>query len=247
MKWGTLYGPEYVNRLYAMARLRTSDEIRFICLTDDPSGIRGEIETRDCPSIDVPSPYNTAAWRKLSLFDGMNVLSDLTGNWLYLDLDVVVTDSLDPFFTHEPDSPFIVMRNWSQPKKLIGNTSVYRFEIGQNSHLLHDFLKDHDRIIKTYRNSQTYISANVRELKLWPDSWCTLFKVHCLPPWPARFWRTPTLPRGSRVVAFPGKPNPHDAEAGQWPETSFAKKIYKFVKPTPWVNEHWTRAEDKIQ
>ena len=35
MKWGTKYGPEYVNRLYAMVRRHLSGDFRFVCLTDD--------------------------------------------------------------------------------------------------------------------------------------------------------------------------------------------------------------------
>ena len=34
MKWGTKYGPEYVNRLYAMVRRHLSGDFNFVCLTD---------------------------------------------------------------------------------------------------------------------------------------------------------------------------------------------------------------------
>ena len=34
MKWGTKYGPEYVNRLYSMVRRHLNGDFRFICLTD---------------------------------------------------------------------------------------------------------------------------------------------------------------------------------------------------------------------
>lgn len=42
MKWGTKYGPEYVNRLYAMRR-HLSGDFRFVCLTDSTEGIRSEV------------------------------------------------------------------------------------------------------------------------------------------------------------------------------------------------------------
>jgi hypothetical protein len=42
MKWGTKYGPEYVNRLYAMVRRHLTGDFRMVCLTDDPTGIRTE-------------------------------------------------------------------------------------------------------------------------------------------------------------------------------------------------------------
>ena len=49
MKWGTKYGPEYVDRLYAMVRRNLSGDFRFICLTDDSRGIRSEVECFPIP------------------------------------------------------------------------------------------------------------------------------------------------------------------------------------------------------
>ncbi len=40
MKWGTKYGPEYVNRLYAMVRRHLQGDFNFVCLTDNAQGIR---------------------------------------------------------------------------------------------------------------------------------------------------------------------------------------------------------------
>ena len=33
MKWGTKYGPDYVNRLYAMVRRHLTGDFSFVCLT----------------------------------------------------------------------------------------------------------------------------------------------------------------------------------------------------------------------
>ncbi|HEY1090992.1 MAG TPA: glycosyltransferase, partial [Burkholderiaceae bacterium] len=43
MKWGNKYGPEYVNRLYAMVRRHLRGEFRFVCLTDDANGVCPEV------------------------------------------------------------------------------------------------------------------------------------------------------------------------------------------------------------
>ena len=43
MKWGTKYGPEYVNRLYAMVRRHLTGDFNMVCLTDDAKGIRSEV------------------------------------------------------------------------------------------------------------------------------------------------------------------------------------------------------------
>src|SRR5688572_27758484 len=102
MKWGTLYGPEYANRLYAMVRRHTTGPIRFVCLTDDRTGLHPEIEAFNCPTVPIPAPYNMRGWRKVSLWGTSERLFDLSGDWLFIDLDVVITGSLDEFFTYEP-------------------------------------------------------------------------------------------------------------------------------------------------
>lgn len=239
MKWGTLYGAEYANRLYSMVRKNITGDLRFVCLTDNPEGICKEVECHDCPEVEILEPYNRFGWRKLSLFATSDNLFNLTGEWLYLDLDVVITKSLDTFFTYEPEKPFIVMQNWTQPGMRIGNTSVYRFRVGADAYLLENLLNKHESILNEYPNSQTYISQNVKELTFWPDDWCALFKVQCVPPWPQRFWKSPYLPPRAHVIAFPGVPNPHQAKRGEWPVKKTWKKLYKHIRPTPWINEYW--------
>ena len=54
MKWGRKYGPEYVNRLYGMARRHLQGDFRFICLTDDASGIRPEVQCLPIPPLALP-------------------------------------------------------------------------------------------------------------------------------------------------------------------------------------------------
>lgn len=243
MKWGTLYGAEYVNRLYAMVRQQTTGPIRFVCLTDNAEGIHPDVEIHDCPFVEIPKPQRMLGWRKLSLYRSSEHLYGLTGDWLYLDLDVVVSGDLDPFFEYMPDKTFIVMQNWTQPGKGIGNTSAYRFRVGADEYLHDNLVANYSSIFAEYRNSQTYISRNVKDITFWPDEWCLLFKAQCVPSWPARFWTEPYLPTSAKVVAFPGDPNPHDAVEGRWPVKKFYKKLYKFIRPAKWIQRIWDSAE----
>lgn len=245
MKWGTLYGPEYVNRLYAMARYFTTGPIRFVCLTDDRTGLRPEIECHDCPEVDIPMPWRRTGWRKIATYARSENFFGLTGQWLFMDLDVVVTGPLDDFFTWKPEKTFVVMQNWTQPGQNIGNTSVYRFTVGADEYLLTKFLAEHEAIIRQHRNEQIYISRTVKDLNFWPDEWCVLFKVQCVPAWPLRFFRDPVVPAGARIVAFPGVPNPHEAVVGEWPAKPW-KKIYKFVRPATWIRDIWDRSEQAL-
>ena len=50
MKWGTKYGPEYVNRLYGMVRRHLKGDFRFVCLTDRSEGIRAEVQCLPIPA-----------------------------------------------------------------------------------------------------------------------------------------------------------------------------------------------------
>ena len=53
------------------------------------------------------------------------------------------------------------------------------------------------------------------------------------------FFKVAPLPKATRIVAFTGKPDPDEAVIGVWPVTSWWKKLYKHVRPTPWIDEHW--------
>lgn len=238
MKWGTLYGADYVNTLYSMVKRNISGEFRFVCLTDDPIGINPAVEIRECPTINAPTPYNNSGWRKLTLWDSS--LFGLEETWLFFDLDVIIVDNIDDLFTYKPEESFIVMQNWTQKNKNIGNTSVFRFTTGKHDYLLHEFSKNPLLIIKNKitRNEQIYISNRINSMKFWPDEWCVLFKVQCIPPFPQRLWEDTFIPKGAKVIAFPGVPNPHQAKEGIWP-AKWYKKFYKTIKPAKWINDYW--------
>jgi hypothetical protein len=237
MKWGDRYPAEYVNRLYAMVQRHTTPPLRFICMTDDATGLDAGIEAWDCPAVDVPEPHCHRGWRKIGLW--AEELGDLSGNVLFLDLDIVITGSLDAFFTYAPESTYCVMRNWSTPSRRIGNTSVYRFTVGSHPYLLGNLLADPMGMIEKYRISQQYISGEISEMTFWPDAWCVAFKTHCVPPWPLRWCLAPRQPAGAKVVIFPGHPDPHEAMRGQWPVSAWPKKLYKTIRPARWIESHW--------
>ena len=240
MKWGTLYGPDYANRLYAMVARNLIRPFRFVCFTDDASGLRPEIEAMDLPPIRIDPPYEKTPWKKLALYNP--TLGDLRGLTLFLDLDILITGPLDKFFDYPGD--YCVIRNWTQPKTVNGNTSVFRFTIGAHADLLDLFhSRSTQHWVDTYRIEQTFLSQLLHEqgkLTYWPDGWCVSFKVHCLPGG----WKFPRillngflpsrLPGGSSVCVFHGNPNPDDALAGHWPG-----KWYKRLRPAAWIADYW--------
>jgi hypothetical protein len=222
-----------------MVKRNITGPFRFVCLTDDPTGIVEGVECHPCPTVNFPEPYHNWGWRKLAVWD-KTVAGLQPGDALFLDLDIVITGSIDIFF--EIPGDFIVCPNWPRPGENheIGNTSVFRFRVGAHPYLLESAEKDPEGVLASYDNEQIYVSLLINKgaKSFWKDPLCCSFKVHCVPKGVRRWFLEPTLPEGTRIVIFPGVPNPHEAVAGVWPAPWY-KKLYKHIKPTKWVGEHW--------
>lgn len=240
MKWGTLYGPEYANRLYAMTARNLKRPFRFVCFTDDHRGLRPEIEVMAIPPIKIDAPFENTPWRKLALYHPE--LGDLTGPTLFFDLDLVITGPLDRFFEHPGD--YVVIHNWTQPKRIVGNTSVFRFNVGAHADLYELFQSKPTQFwFEKYRIEQTYLSFELDKqgkLSYWPAEWCVSFKASCLPggwkfPGILLNWVLPSkLPETASVCVFHGSPNPDDALKGHWPGA-----WYKRLRPATWISNYW--------
>lgn len=242
MKWGTQYGPEYVNILHDCVQKHLSIPYKFICYTDDPSGIKDGIETRALPEIELGSAPIWAGWRKISsLSTKLGIPEGATA--LFMDVDLIITGPLDDFFTYKPGK-FCIIENWTGMGRGVGNSSVYRFQIGAHVDVFDDFEARHEEIYKTMPNSQTYMSKTVaknHQIEWWPDEWCRSFKRHCVPKGLMRFLRKPQLPENCRILVFHGPPKPMDAAVGKWEKDG--GKRGKFVRPSPWIMDYWK--EDK--
>jgi hypothetical protein len=229
MKWGSRYGSDYVNRLYSMVRRNLTLSHRFICLTDDAQGIRPEVECRALPELTLAPEWERSPWRKLSCF--APELRDLEGPVLFLDLDVVIIDNIDCFFEHP--GAFCIIENWTQRGRGIGNSSVYRYRAGAHGEVFVRFRGQAAQVVRSYPNSQTFLSRSVPELTFWPASWCRSFKHDCLPGRLLRRLRPAAIPEGAKIIVFHGQPKPPDAMRGVWPEPG------RRLCPTPWVADHW--------
>ena len=236
MRWGDRYPASYVNCLWSMIQRNTARQTRLICYTDDPSGIDPAISTFPLPEIQLPERVANKPWRKIALW--RSDLEGVSGNVLFLDLDVVITGSIDGFFDFAPEATYCVIDNWTQMGKRIGNTSVYRFRVGAHPLIFQTLQDDPEYALQRFPNSQTYISRTISGMAFWPTAWCVSFKHTLMPAWPLNFLQDTPLPETAKIVCFTGKPDPDEARDGLWPAPWY-KKTYKHVRPTHWIAEHW--------
>lgn len=259
IKWGSRYGPEYVNRIYGMVARNITPPFQVVCFTDDARGVRPEVKCLPLPDLGCPVPTNAPGkFRKVALWNAD--LFGLTGVGLFLDLDIVITGSLDDLFAFGHPDDVILARNWIRPLERLGQTSVFRFPIGKHSYMLDDFRKNPEGLAGKYQFEQRYVTSCIHGgVKFFPSAWIRHFRLNCLGPWPLRYLRPAVLPKGTRIVMFPGKPDPADAIAGRWSErgvhrppgehlrllfsqdrpASFGHHLKRYLLPVPWVAEHW--------
>ena len=250
MKWGTLYGPEYVNRLARGVARHLPLKHRFICFTDDPSGLDEGIEAMPLPEIKLNEGHADTRWRKLGLFS--NDLFGLSGRALFLDLDLIIVGDLSVFF--DDDAPFRIIRDddlfRAKPlRKLnhkrdaflssVGNSSVFRYEIGAHSYILDAFVDDPVSATDTFEISQQFQSAQLAKhghLEYWPKDWCVSFKNHCVPRGLRSYLANPSLPGNARIVVFAGSPKMADALSGR------GGKWYRRIGDIRWLRDAWLDA-----
>lgn len=242
MKWGTKYPAQYVNRLYKMVKKNLTLPFQMVCLTDDDQGIDPNIHCYPIPDLQfaksIPSHLPERGWKKLTTFKPQ--LYDLKGVALFLDIDIVIVDNIDCFFTHKAqhDDSVMIIRDWKKPWRMVGNSSVYRFDIGQNTYpnLLSHFEQNFDTIRRQFRHEQAFLSNYLQthhHLEYWDSRWCVSFKYQCVQPFPISFIKPPQLPDTAKIVIFHGEINPPDAIVGK------SGKWYRKVLPTPWIKDYW--------
>ncbi|PPJ46039.1 hypothetical protein C0075_10025 [Rhizobium sp. KAs_5_22] len=247
IKWGKLYGPDYVNNLYHGVSKHLRRAHRFVCFTDDATGLEEGIETFPLPELDLPSGQGDKRWRKLGLF--RRDLADLQGQTLFLDLDLVVIDDLDPFFDHP--GTFLIIRDddlfRAKPLRRInparnrflhsvGNSSVFRFGAGRHAYILDAYVADPEGATARYEISQQFQSAQLEahgHLQYWPQEWCVSFKNACVPPFFNSYFKDPVPPPNAKIVVFAGTPKMSEVLDGG------GHKWYRRIGNVDWLRKAW--------
>jgi hypothetical protein len=244
IKWGTLFGPEYVNRLYSGVRRNLSRPVRFVCMTEHAEGLHPNIQVLDLPVEPFAGPMGEAlkvanrqgAMRKVSLFKP-GLIPELQGPVLGFDLDVVITGSLDPLLEMAPGH--VLMRHdWTEARKgrPTGHGSVFRYDPELHRFLYEDLAaRPYEEVEAARGSEQRYTSHKAMENKVFayiPNDWVVSFKYDCN-PFPGNYLHPARLPEGARVVCFHGRPKMPEAIEG------YRGSLIRYAKPTVWLQDHW--------
>jgi hypothetical protein len=206
LKYGSKYSVKYVNKLYSMTKRHCTYDHEFVCFTEDSRGLDKNIKVIP---LDTYSDIE-GWWYKTFLFDPSN---GLEGTILFLDLDVVIFDSIDKLFEYDASS-FCITRGFRKDNKNGMNSSCFRFEAGTHTFIFEDFMKNRTSIMKRLHGDQDWIQEQVKEFSFWPDNWLMSYK------WGMLKGNTLSSHEDTAIAVFHGKPNPHEID-------------------TTWIREHW--------
>ncbi len=248
IKWGNKFPPYYVNRLYAGVKRFMDRPFRFVCYTENPAGIRAEVEVFPLPVVAyedrmveaMTTGKRRGAWRKVTILQSGE--GNLSGPCMVMDLDVVVSGPLGPLFDHMPGK-ICMGRDWLERRRgrVGGHGSVYRFDPALHPFLLGDFAADVENSL-AYKGEQKYISMTAHKhgvLEYFPDGWICSYKRQAIPMIPFNFFSVPRLPDDCRVMCFHGTPKMEEALTGDCPKWQYR------TKPAPWLRELWLDEGEK--
>lgn len=217
IKWGTKYGPEYVNKLAAGVWRHFHAPHTFVCFTDNPKDVdTSAVQVRPLPG---DKPAYKAWWTKALLFSPS---VGLRGRVLFLDLDIVIVGSLDALAAATTE--FAVLSTDAMANE--------RRTGGYNSSAI---LWDADAVgPKAVYERLDALAPRVFSVVHRFDHWLEMvmpdrptLDVAC-PGAPIVEYQgaaVDSVPAGAAVVVFPLQPKPHDVVA---------------THPDGWVAAAWT-------
>ena len=131
LKWGALYGPEYVNRAYGGLLKHCREPFHFVCYTDNVDGISSRIEVKD---IEELRPYNTKmvfTYEKLMLID-----KDEFDKNLWIDLDLLIHKDVTDIILRPHNNITFIWNYWNDYERM----SLFNFGRGVSCHTNSSFV-----------------------------------------------------------------------------------------------------------
>ena len=220
------YGPEQVHTLQRMVARNYQKPHRFICVTDDPTGLECETVPLWNDHARIPNPSfkgGPSCYRRLKLFS-RDIGSLLGERIVHLDLDVVITGDLIPLV--DRPEPFVGWRNTNPLWPW--NGSFFMLTAGAHPEVLESFdpstspRKSHAAGCRgSDQGWMSYVLG--KHLPCWTEkdgvwSYQDQIAQRGRRSWPHR------MPNNAKVVIFHGAVDPWSAEAR---------------RAAPWVKEHY--------
>jgi len=203
-KWGKKYGPEYVDRLKAGLERHLKQEFKFCVIAP---------QEEDEPLTKIPGCF--ARLRAFS--PEWQERHGLSGRIVCIDLDVVITGSLDVLF--DRPEPFVILSGANSSNPCPVNGSLWMLRSGYRPDVWSDFsiARSYEVKFDSFPDDQAWFWAKMPDFASWacgPKSGVYAFQK---PQWP----KGDALPADARLVAFPGWRDP-----------------FRFTH-LDWVRKHW--------
>jgi hypothetical protein len=227
-KWGKKYTNEHVAKMAGMLKRHLSLPHRIICITDQPKGLPRDVEPFSMKKVPV-LPWDYKGLRRMWLYsEEAGILGD---RLLQLDIDVVLTDSIDPIAKR--DEPFVIWKsdsNWKDGWAY--NATLMMITPGAQEPLWRRYMKDPRKVLNDADadgwggkvNSDQALACYLLKDQDVPV-WTQADGVYAYRVFAGKYGdRGAVLPPGCRLVSFHGPRDPGVKELQQ---------------KSPWIAQHW--------
>lgn len=170
VKFGPLYGRDYVERLRNMVQRHLTIPHKIACLTDDKNPIDG-VETIYQPNAN----YKKGWWHKVHMFDPA---LPLAGRILYFDLDIVIHDTIDKLVANQTDQ-FLGIRDFNRkfhPGWNYLNSSAMSWIHGSQNKVWEEYKKDIFSAQRLQGDQDWIWKIAKNNIKFWPEEWIQSYK-----------------------------------------------------------------------
>lgn len=218
--WGTKWPPHYVERLAAGLRRNLKQRYRFVLVTDQPISTISAHHVCGIAAEDRVYLDRLGCLVRMRMFDKeWQAANDMNpgDRIVNIDVDCVVTDTVDPLF--DRDDEFTIMQGFNTTNPCPFNGSLWMFRAGERHDVWDDFGPDahakYNVPIHAIADDQGWLHHKFPFAKAYTPE----VGVYCFKK---RTWPTGdmSLPKGARIVAFPGR------KPEQYPGLE-------------WVQRHW--------
>jgi len=205
---GYTFNHQHVRVLKSMVSRSLAVPHRFVCVTDD------NIDGVDCVALDWRKHVPGTVCIRLMQHNGEWCRANLGERVLSLDLDVVITGSLDHIAARTESAIFWRNPNWPSPQRAFYQSSVQLFSAGARQELWDDFDPQQTPRWMNWRfggKEQAWISERLEWNEAYFDATHGIYGAGRL----GSKGIGSELPENACIVSFPGAREPSQPETQQ--------------------------------